>query len=114
MPDRPTQQELLSYLQTHMGLYEAPIPVKTDGSRAWRFGFNVHAATLSIGVGLKFLIDRGLSARRSRAFSILDSLVLIAHYFGDLGRHVLQRFYYISWVGERVVADVRKRCVSIK
>jgi len=63
-------------------------------------------ATLSIGVGLKFLIDRGLSAGDAQFLNIgflgllaIITVITIGTYF---------RFYYISWVGERVVADVRK------
>jgi ATP-binding cassette subfamily B protein len=63
-------------------------------------------ATLSIGVGLKFLIDRGLSAGDQQflnfGFLGLMSIILVI----ALGTYF--RFYYISWVGERVVADVRK------
>lgn len=63
-------------------------------------------ATLSIGVGLKFLIDRGLSAGDQDFLNLgflgLLGIILVI----SLGTYA--RFYYISWVGERVVADVRK------
>ncbi len=64
------------------------------------------AATLSIGTGLKFVIDRGLSggnaAMLDQGLGILIGIVLII----AVGTFV--RFYYISWIGERVVADIRK------
>ena len=63
------------------------------------------AATLSIGAGLKFLIDQGLSsgdlATLNVALAVMIGIILaisIGTYF---------RFYYVSWVGERVVADIR-------
>ena len=63
-------------------------------------------ATLSIGVGLKFVIDRGLSAGSAamldQGLALLIGIVLII----ACGSFV--RFYYISWIGERVVADIRK------
>ena len=63
-------------------------------------------ATLSIGVGLKFVIDRGLSqgsaAMLDQGLALLIGVVLVI----AVGTFV--RFYYISWVGERVVADMRK------
>ena len=64
------------------------------------------AATLSIGTGLKFVIDRGLSqgsaAMLDQGLGILIGIVLVI----AVGTFV--RFYYISWIGERVVADIRK------
>jgi ATP-binding cassette subfamily B protein len=63
-------------------------------------------ATLSIGLGLKFVIDRGLSAGSAamldQGLALLVGIVLII----SVGTFV--RFYYISWIGERVVADIRK------
>lgn len=63
-------------------------------------------ATLSIGLGVKFLIDNGLSAGDpeflNRGLYVLLGIVCaiaIGTYF---------RFYFISWVGERVVADLRR------
>ena len=68
------------------------------------------AATLSMGLGLKFLIDRGLSARDpallNEGLAIVIAIVVVI----ALGTFV--RFYYISWVGEHVVADIRKAVFS--
>ena len=62
-------------------------------------------ATLSIGTGLKFVIDRGLSAGSAamldQGLALLIGIVLVI----AVGSFV--RFYYISWIGERVVADIR-------
>ena len=62
-------------------------------------------ATLSIGLGVKFLIDNGLSAGDpeflDRGLYVLIGIVLVI----SIGTYF--RFYFISWVGERVVADMR-------
>ena len=67
-------------------------------------------ATLSIGMGLKFVIDRGLSAGSSdmldQGLALLIGTVLI------IATGTFVRFYYISWIGERVVADIRKAVFS--
>jgi ATP-binding cassette subfamily B protein len=62
--------------------------------------------TLALGRGLQHLIDQGFGAGDS---SLLDSAVLIL--FGVsvlLAVGTFARFYLVSWVGERVVADIRK------
>lgn len=63
-------------------------------------------ATLSIGLGVKFLIDNGLSAGDpaflDQGLYVLIGIVLVI----AVGTYF--RFYFISWVGERVVADMRK------
>ncbi|HEV8389136.1 MAG TPA: ABC transporter transmembrane domain-containing protein, partial [Dongiaceae bacterium] len=62
--------------------------------------------TLGLGVGLRVLVDQGFSAGDA---SLLDRAVLIL--FGVsvlLAAGTFARFYLVSWVGERVVADIRK------
>ncbi len=63
-------------------------------------------ATLSIGLGVKFLIDNGLSAGDpeflNRGLYVLIGIVCVI----SVGTYF--RFYFISWVGERVVADLRR------
>ena len=62
---------------------------------------------LSIGQGLRFLVDDGFG---KTDVALLDTALLVL-----LGVVVLlaiatyARFYLISWVGERVVADIRKK-----
>jgi ATP-binding cassette subfamily B protein len=62
--------------------------------------------TLALGTGLRVLIDQGF---RTGDSSLLDRAVLIL--FGVavlLAAGTFARFYLVSWVGERVVADIRK------
>ncbi len=62
------------------------------------------AASLSIGVGLKVLIDDGLAADGAG----LDRALLILMFIGIvIAGGTYLRFYMMSWLGERVVADIR-------
>jgi ATP-binding cassette subfamily B protein len=64
------------------------------------------AATLAIPYRFKVIIDEGFSGASStddiaRAFQYLLMIVVI------LGVGTAFRFYFVSWIGERVVADLR-------
>ncbi|MFK7915191.1 MAG: ABC transporter transmembrane domain-containing protein [Pseudomonadales bacterium] len=62
--------------------------------------------TLSIGQGLRLLIDAGLAEGSSetleRTLLLFGGLVVLL----TIGTFV--RFYFVSWVGERVSADIRR------
>jgi ATP-binding cassette subfamily B protein len=68
------------------------------------------AGTLSMGVGLKFLIDRGLAARDPDLLT--EGLFIVLSIVTVIAVATFVRFYYISWIGERVVADIRKAVFS--
>jgi ATP-binding cassette subfamily B protein len=63
--------------------------------------------TLGLGQGLRILVDQGLAtespASLARAVGLFFVLVL------GLAAGSFARFYLVSWIGERVVADIRKR-----
>ena len=61
------------------------------------------AATLAIPSGFRLVIDRGFmgGGNISRWFEYLLLIVLI------LAMATAARFYFVSWLGERVVADIR-------
>ncbi len=64
------------------------------------------AATLAIPAGFKLIIDRGFAAGADpgdigRWFRYLLMIV------GVLAMGTALRFYFVSWLGERVVADIR-------
>ncbi len=65
------------------------------------------ALTLSLGQGLRILVDQGLATQSpdnlARAVGLFFILVL------GLALGSFARFYLVSWIGERVVADIRKR-----
>ncbi len=64
------------------------------------------AAVLTIGQGLKFVIDRGFAAGsgaeldRMLAFTLGVVVVMAVATYA--------RFYFVSWLGERVTADLRR------
>ncbi|MGL4566696.1 MAG: ABC transporter transmembrane domain-containing protein [Halioglobus sp.] len=64
------------------------------------------AATLSIGWGLQVLIDRGFGNRDSADLLVAVSLLIAIAAAIAVGTFV--RFYLVSWLGERVSADLRK------
>lgn len=62
------------------------------------------AATLAIPSGFKLVIDRGFMAHGgdiARYFRYLMLIVIV------LAIATASRFYFVSWLGERVVADIR-------
>ncbi len=65
-------------------------------------------ATLAIPAGFKLIIDRGFAAGGDPGdigqwFRYLLMIVVV------LAAGTAMRFYYVSWLGERVVADIRRR-----
>lgn len=63
--------------------------------------------TLSIGQGLRLLIDNGLAAGEPAQ---LNQAVLVFFFLVmALAVGTFSRFYLVSWLGERVVADIRRR-----
>ena len=63
-------------------------------------------STLSIPLGFKYVIDRGFAsgdpARINFYFELLLGVVLL------LAIATTIRFYFVSWLGERTVADIRR------
>ncbi len=62
-------------------------------------------ATLAMGRGIQFLIDRGLTGGTSVELSRAVGLILFISTLIAAGTFV--RFYLVSWLGERVSADLR-------
>lgn len=64
------------------------------------------SVTLSVGQGLRLLIDEALAVRTPDvlmvSIAVFVALVLL------LAAGTYARFYFISWVGERVSADIRQ------
>tara|TARA_R110001592_G_scaffold363393_1_gene687232 strand:- start:76524 stop:78344 length:1821 start_codon:yes stop_codon:yes gene_type:complete len=63
------------------------------------------AATLSLGRGLQVLIDRGFGGDSADLSAAVGLLVIIA---AAIAVGTFIRFYLVSWLGERVSADLRK------
>ena len=62
--------------------------------------------TLSIGQGVRLLVDQGLTGDSSQALAHAVLVILALAGLMAMGTYV--RFYLVSWLGERVVADLRK------
>ncbi|HEY3328199.1 MAG TPA: ABC transporter transmembrane domain-containing protein, partial [Novimethylophilus sp.] len=64
------------------------------------------ASILALGQGLKIVIDHGLSAGST---ALLDqALVGMLAVIAVMAAATFTRFYYVSWIGERVTADIRR------
>jgi ATP-binding cassette subfamily B protein len=63
-------------------------------------------ATLSIGQGIRMVIDSGFSSGEASVLN--ESLMLFAVFVLVLTAGTFVRFYFVSWVGERVSADIRQ------
>jgi ATP-binding cassette subfamily B protein len=63
-------------------------------------------AVLAIGQGLKFVVDRGFSAgdggQLDRTLGLMLGIIVV------LAAATYCRFYFVSWLGERVTADLRR------
>ena len=64
------------------------------------------AAVLAMGQGLRVLIDDGLSSEEIGRLH--EALIYMAGMVGLLAAGTFTRFYLVSWLGERVVADIRR------
>ena len=63
-------------------------------------------ATLSLGRGLQVLIDQGFGGGTSA--DLKSAIVLLISIAAAMAVGTFVRFYLVSWLGERVSADIRK------
>ncbi|WP_417831360.1 ABC transporter transmembrane domain-containing protein [Terasakiella sp.] len=63
-------------------------------------------ATLGLGQGLKQLIDAGFTAQNPQALD--NALVFLLILAVVMAAGTFLRFFMVSWIGERVVADIRQ------
>jgi ATP-binding cassette, subfamily B, bacterial len=68
------------------------------------------ACFLVIGQGLRIVIDRGFSAGDPQALN--QALFLLLGVIVAMAAATWVRFYLISWLGERVIADIRREAFS--
>jgi len=101
MPDRPKSRNY-GYLRRTWGFMA---PYRSKLALAGVALTITSLATLSIGMGLKFLIDHGLRADSYQALNLGLAMLIAITLIIAVGTYC--RFYYVSWVGERVVADIR-------
>ncbi len=65
------------------------------------------AITLSLGQGLRMLVDQGFATGSPELLN--QSVALFAVMILALAIGTFARFYLVSWIGERVVADIRSQ-----
>jgi ATP-binding cassette subfamily B protein len=65
------------------------------------------ALTLSLGQGIRLMIDQGFSAGSAQGLEDALYITLFIIIFTAIGAYF--RFYMVSWIGERVVADIRQK-----
>jgi len=65
------------------------------------------ACTLAVGQGLKLVIDRGFSAGDAHALD--QALIALLGIIALMATATYVRFFTVSWIGERVTADLRRR-----
>ncbi|MGH8434235.1 MAG: ABC transporter transmembrane domain-containing protein, partial [Pseudomonas sp.] len=63
--------------------------------------------TLSMGQGVKLLVDQGFATQSPAMLN--QSIALFMLLVVALAIGTFTRFYLVSWIGERFVADIRKR-----
>nr|MBP8030777.1 ABC transporter ATP-binding protein [Pseudomonadales bacterium] len=68
--------------------------------------FFTSGVMLSIGQGVRLLIDRGFAQQSIEQLNIAIGFLLVIAVLMALGTFV--RFYLVSWLGERVSADIRQ------
>ncbi len=68
------------------------------------------AAMLALPIALRYLIDEGMAAGSSETINRYFIAFLAAA--GVFGVFAALRFYLVSWLGERVVADLREAVYS--
>ena len=102
MPDRPVSRDLGQL--RHLFRFLWPYRLQVAGAVG---ALTVAAGTvLALGNGLKTLIDQGFGVGDE---GLLDQAVVVL--FGVtavLALSTFARFYLVSWIGERVIADLRR------
>ncbi|MEQ8485971.1 MAG: ABC transporter transmembrane domain-containing protein [Pseudomonadales bacterium] len=99
--DRPTSRSLGS-LKPALGFVRPYLRQVVFASIALVITAGV---TLSIGQGMRLVIDEGLGTGSSDV--LVSSIGLFALLMVALTAGTFLRFYFVSWVGERVSADIR-------
>jgi ATP-binding cassette subfamily B protein len=63
-------------------------------------------SVLAVGQGLKAVVDQGFSA--DNADTLDQALVILLGIVLVMATATFTRFFYVSWIGERVTADIRR------
>jgi ATP-binding cassette subfamily B protein len=100
--DRPKSRNLRQLM--HLRRFLMPYRWQMIGAT---FALIITATTMmALGQGLKHLIDRGFAAGDRGLLEISVLVLFVVSVLLALGTYA--RFYLVTWVGERVVADIRR------
>ena len=64
------------------------------------------AITLSMGQGVRILIDQGFASGSAEKLNAAVTIILVLSVLMAVGTFI--RFYLVSWLGERISADIRE------
>ncbi len=104
--DRPASRELVKL----RGAWRFLLPYRAQVIFASIALVLTATVTLSIGQGMRLLIDRGFGD--GSASVLVESIGVFAVLVVLLTVGTFARFYFVSWVGERVSADIRRAVFS--
>ncbi len=100
--DRPPSREIIRLT----GAFRFLRPYRTQIVLASIALVVTATVTLSIGQGMRVVIDRGFGDGSD--LILIESIALFAVLVVLLTAGTFARFYFVSWVGERVSADIRR------
>lgn len=63
--------------------------------------------TLSLGQGIRLMVDRGLAGHSSELLAQYVLIFLLMVVLLAIG--TFARYYWVTWLGERVIADIRRK-----
>ncbi|MCX7663325.1 MAG: ABC transporter transmembrane domain-containing protein [Tepidimonas fonticaldi] len=91
------------------GLWPFVRPYRARVALALLFLLGAAAATLALPLALRTLIDQGLAAAHpgERVMALRTHFWALFAVAGALGVFAALRFYTVTWLGERITADVR-------
>jgi ATP-binding cassette subfamily B protein len=110
VPDKTTQQRASAQTPRSLsGLAPFLRPYRLQIGLAIAFLVLAAAATLVLPIALKSLIDSGLVAADpgARVMALREHFLALFGVGAALGLFSAARFYMVSWIGERVTADLR-------
>lgn len=102
LPDRPASKDLrqLARILGFIRPYSRQIVIAAAALLV------AAACVLGLGQGLRAVIDRGLAGADARTLDA--TLVALLAVVVVMAAATYTRFYYVSWIGERVTADIRR------
>ncbi|MBL8364609.1 MAG: ABC transporter, partial [Comamonas sp.] len=109
MSSSPNPREVQGKARSLSGLLPFLRPYRTRMLLALAFLLLAAAATLAFPLALRTLIDGSLAAsdRGAQAMALRGNFGLLFAVAVALGLFTSVRFYLVSWLGERVTADLR-------